>query len=92
MSVKPKLTIDDAPRAPLYAEGDIVSHKASKQAAVILCARVAHDKSCPCAHPCAGLALNLPPCDCPTIFTGEYEVSIGFHEETVVDECVLESP
>ena len=94
MSDKPEL-IDDAPCVPLYSEGDIVSHKASKQTAVILYAKyvVIHDRSCPCAQPFAGLALSLPPCDCPATFTGEYTVSTGFtkDEEVVVDECVLEA-
>ena len=93
MSDETKLA-NDAPRVPLYAEGDVVLHKASKQAAVILWSRdvVIHDKSCPCAQPFSGLALNLSPCDCPVTFTGEYAISIGFteDEETIVDECVLE--
>ena len=86
MSDKPELADDDTPSVPLYAEGDIVRHKASKQAAIILYAKyvVIHDRSCPCL---------LPPCDCPAIFTGEYTVSTGFtkDEEVVVDECVLEA-
>ena len=92
MSDEPKLDNDDAPSVPLYTEGDVVSHKASKQSAVILCARdvVIHDRSCQYVQPLAGL-FNLPPCDCPITFNGEYVVSTSFAEETIVDECVLEA-
>jgi hypothetical protein len=94
MNDETELSNDDASHAPLYAEGDAVRHKASKQTAVILYVRdvVIHNKSCPCAQPFASLALNLPPCDCPATFTGEYAISTGFaeDEEIVIDECVLE--
>lgn len=79
---------------PLYAEGDVVRHKASKQAALILFAKVSqiHDRSCQRAQPFAHF-LDLPPCDCVITFAGEYAVSIGFaeEEEMVVGECVLET-
>lgn len=82
---------NNAPRVPLFTEGDVVLHKASKQTAVVLSARIAtiHDKTCPHAKPFACLNI-LPPCDCATVFSGKYAISIEFDEYIFVDECVLD--
>ncbi len=90
MSDKPKL-VDVRPHVPLYAQGDIVQHKTSKQPAVILSVQdaVIHNKSCPNAQPFS--CFNPQLCNCASTFTGEYTISAGFYEEMIVDECVLES-